>query len=644
MDEIKQRLDVVELIGGYVPLLKAGRNYKALCPFHSEKTPSFVVFPDTQSWHCFGACSTGGDIFGFVMRRENLEFREALQLLAQRAGVQLAPLDDIELARRDELDRLRAINAEAAQFYHRLLTEDPRGAGARAYLERRGLTRASLERFQLGYAPDEWHALENHLKRKSHAQDDVLSAGLLSEGERGNVYDRFRGRVMFPIRDAQGHVIGFGGRVLDDTEPKYLNTSQTPLFDKSSVLYGIDLAREPIRQSETAVVVEGYMDVIVPHQCGAANLVACMGTALSEEHIKVLKRLAKRIVLALDPDAAGMRAVERGVAALGEWMPHRVVPVPTARGLIRYEERLDAEIRILRLPKGMDPDELVLADPQRWSRMVAEALPVADYFFQVTLEGANLATAKGKREVADRLLPVIADMENPVERSHYLQRLAGVVRVDERELLRDLDRLRAAERRGRRPERAQAGAPATGDEPGLSEPGGPGLGMEERGLALLLRAPELVPDLVREAGLGPEVFSDVRNRQVFVALQAQLASQGGYDVEALIGELDTQLKSHVESILRQLELGPALAPDGLREDAWKSIARLRRAHLLRLIGAYRFMQQDAQAQGAAEQLREYNLTIQRLTRDCRDIERRFHAVTFQGRREARTDQLPKHGS
>ena len=373
------------------------------------------------------------------MRQENLDFNEALKLLAERAGVELSPIDDIEIERRDALDRLRAINAAAASYFHQLMMERPEGRIGKNYFAARGVTEETMQRFQLGYAIDDWHALENHLKRERFAVDDMVEAGLLTKNDNGNIYDRFRGRIVFPIRDARGNVIGFGGRVLDDGVPKYLNTPQTPLFDKGSLLYGIDLASKSIRDTETAVIVEGYMDVIVPHQCGATNLVACMGTALTETHLQVLKRLAKRLVLALDPDAAGIAAVEKGVATAQKELPHHVVPVPTATGLVRYEQKLDAEIRVVVLPDGLDPDELVLRDRAEWDRLIENALPVADFFFKQVVASVDLTSAKGKKEASDRLMPVIAAMDNAVERTHYIQRLSSLLHVDERDLLLDLD-------------------------------------------------------------------------------------------------------------------------------------------------------------------------------------------------------------
>ena len=313
------------------------------------------------------------------MRRENMDFGEALRLLAERAGVELEPLSVGAIEGREERDRLREINAAAAQHYHRLLMESPAGEAARQYLARRGVTQETMVTFQLGYAPDEWRSAEGHLA-PIYGHEDLLTAGIISQSDRGGHYDRFRNRLMFPIRDSQGHVIGFGGRVLDDSVPKYLNSPDTPLFDKGSVLYGIDLAREAIRESGTVVVVEGYMDVVVPYQFGVRNLVACLGTALTESHIQLLRRMVRVLILALDPDAAGIRATERGIETAQHALDRKTVPVLTPSGAVRYESRLDAEVRVLALPDGLDPDELVLQDRERWDQLVAEAQPVASIF------------------------------------------------------------------------------------------------------------------------------------------------------------------------------------------------------------------------------------------------------------------------
>ena len=645
VDEIKQRIDIVDLIGSYTPLQKAGRSYKGLCPFHTEKTPSFIVFPETGTWHCFGACSTGGDAFTFVMRQENMDFSEALRFLAERTGVLLTPLDDVELEARDEEDRLRAINTAAADYWHQILVSSPLGEPGRRYLERRGVTRETMDAFQLGYAPDAWHGLEEHLRHERMAQDDILTAGLIIEGERG-LYDRFRSRVMFPIRDVRGHVIGFGGRVLDDGIPKYMNTPQTPLFDKSSVLYGIDLAREGIRQSDTAIIVEGYMDVIVPYQAGVRNLVACMGTALTEQHIDILKRMTHRLILALDPDAAGMHAVERGVATAQQTLPRRVVPVPTASGLIRYEAQLDAEIRVLVLPDGLDPDELILQDRDRWDRLVAEALPVAEYFFRLAVAQIDASTARGKRDAMERLMPVLAVMDNLAERTHYLQRLAQWIRVDERELAAELDRRRDAVEPATTTRRAAPRPQPEPEAPRSAEVGpaitdsGP-LALEERCLALLLDSPPLLATMNTEAGLSAEDFSGI-NRVLYEALSAFMAG-GAKEPELFAGRLDIVLRERVESLRQQLRADPPLSSEMILEDLTKSAIRLRKQRISRLIQELRFALQDAQGHPPLDDARQLNESIERLTRDYLQIDQSYYAATYVGRKNNRDKTLANHG-
>ena len=380
VDEIKDRLDIVEVIQPYVPLKKAGRNYKGLCPFHAEKTPSFVVFAETGTWHCFGACGTGGDVFTFVMKRENLSFGEALQLLAQRAGVELEPQSPHAAEAEKRLDLLREINQTASTYFHHLFHHSDEAARARAYLEKRGQNRETIDRFQVGYALEQWDGLLRYLTDKGYAPADLHEAGLIIEREnKSGYYDRFRGRVIVPIRDQRGRVIGFGGRVLGDQVPKYLNSPQTPLFDKSSVLFGLDQAKAGIRTAGEAVIVEGYMDVLMAHQHGLNNVVAQMGTALTEAQLRLLKRHTQRFILALDSDVAGDQATLRGLDVARQVMDREVVPVPTPRGLIRFEERLAADIRIVSLPPGRDPDEVIRESPSRWAQLIAQAKPVMDY-------------------------------------------------------------------------------------------------------------------------------------------------------------------------------------------------------------------------------------------------------------------------
>ena len=442
VDEVKARLDLVEVIGGYVRLQKAGRYFKGLCPFHTEKTPSFVVYPDRQSWHCFGACGTGGDVISFMSKKENLDFSSALRLLAERAGVEMRS----DGKRREEIKTLQDANEAAALYFHGLLGGS---ASAHRYIEERGLDSSAVSDFLLGYAPAGWDGLRNHLAAKGFAEPMLIEAGLLIEGERG-AYDRFRNRLMFPIRDDRGRVVGFGGRILPspdanittfDNAPKYMNTPQSPIFDKGGLLYALDRARESMRQTGTAVIVEGYMDVIAAHQHGHRNVVASMGTALTDRQALLLQRQASRVVLAMDSDEAGSAANLRGV---------QVVAAATARGATqsssgRSKQPLD--IRVLALPQGKDPDELIRADPEAWPKAVESAKPVVDHLLAVTSAALDLTQPLQRSQLVNEVLPVIAEVEDPVLQAHYLQRLSRLSRTSEDALRREMPRRARVQRR-----------------------------------------------------------------------------------------------------------------------------------------------------------------------------------------------------
>jgi DNA primase len=408
VDEVKNRIDIVELISGYVPLKKAGRNYKGLCPFHAEKTPSFVVFPETQTWHCFGACGIGGDVFRFIMQREGMDFSEALRELAQRAGVSLSPPTPRSEAADKQREKLLDIHAAAAQYFHHLLRQSKEGSSAREYLASREINSETIERFQLGYALNTWEGLKSHLIGRGYTEADLVDAGLLvKKEETGSSYDRFRNRLIIPIRDRQGRVIAFGARALDPNDvPKYLNSPQTSLFDKSGTLFGLDLAKTTIRSHDQVVIVEGYMDVFSAHQHGHTNVVAGMGTALTETQLRLLKRLSKNFVLALDSDTAGDSATLRGISLAHESLDRQPVPVLTPQGLTRFEGRLDVDIRIATLPSSRDPDDILRQTPDLWPELIKKALPVVDFYLQVVAGQYDLTTAKGKSALVREVLPI----------------------------------------------------------------------------------------------------------------------------------------------------------------------------------------------------------------------------------------------
>ncbi len=383
IDEIKSRIDIVDLVSETVQLRRSGKNYTGFCPFHqNQRTPAFVVFHDTGTWRCFGQCNEGGDIFRFVMKKEGWDFSEALRFLAERAGIQLKAQTAEEQAAVEEHDQLRSLLEDAVIYYHHQLHNTNAGKAALEYLHsKRSLRDETLEAFGLGYAPQSWDGALSHFLEKGHPLEDLLAAGLITEREPGSsekkpggmqkadFYDRFRNRVLFPIRDMQGRMAGFGARILNpDDFPKFLNSPQTPIFDKGHLLYGLDRGRKAIRAADQAVIVEGYLDVIALHQAGYENVVSPMGTALSEHQLFLLKRFSRRIVMALDPDAAGDKATLRGLQIARQAMDHEQDPVFDARGLLGYEARLQADIRIATLPMGMDPDEVVLT---RSARMAA---------------------------------------------------------------------------------------------------------------------------------------------------------------------------------------------------------------------------------------------------------------------------------
>jgi DNA primase len=516
VDEIKSRLDIVDLISQSVQLKKAGRIYKGLCPFHNERTPSFVVYPDQGTWHCFGACGTGGDAFSFVMKRDHLDFGEALRLLADRTGVELRRQVDGEQNRRILLDILEA----SAAFYHYLLRNHPSAQYVREYLVHRHISPDSMMAFYLGFALSGHSALKDHLESKGFAAEDIERAGLLLGNESGGGYhDRFRGRLMFPIRNRRGQTVGFGARALSgEDQPKYMNSPDTPLFSKGDILYGLDSAKEAIREMNLAVIVEGYIDVIIAHQEGLRNVVAAMGTALTERQLSQLKRLTKRFALALDADVAGGAATERGLELARAALTRRQVPVPVGPGLIGFEERLDAELLVIALPEGKDPDEVILEDGDRWRALVSEATPLVDFYFAAQTRDLDLRSAHGKAEAVRRLLPIIGELNDDVLRAHYTQELGRLVQVDERSLAVQL-----------KPPAHRTKVKAVEIAPTMPSP--QGAKFDEHLIALLLAHPAFLSHV---EFLGEDDFSEGWAREIWISLHSRVAETGPFDEDEFL--------------------------------------------------------------------------------------------------------------
>ena len=434
-EQIKDKIDIVDLIGEYVQLKPAGINHKGLCPFHNEKSPSFMANRERQSWHCFG-CSKGGDIFSFLEEIEGMEFVEALRMLAERAGVQLA----FKGGSREESSqktRIKDINTAATRFFYNFLIKMPASKSALGYLHERGLKNETIEEWQIGYVPDQWDLLTQYLLKKGHGIDDLVAAGLTIKRDNANAatgkgfYDRFRGRIMFPIQDVHGSVVGFTGRVLVETERsggKYVNTPQTLAYDKSRVVFGLNKAKQEIKSKDLIVMVEGQTDVISSHQAGMKNVVASSGTALTEQQVKLLKRYSSNINMAFDSDEAGQKAAKRGID-------------------ITLEEGMN--INVIQIPEGAgkDPDECLKKNKEVWFNAVGNTKHIMQWYLGKAVIGKDLSDPKHKQQVVNEVLPEIARVPFAVEKDHWLRELGACVNVDVSVLREDLERVKAALRR-----------------------------------------------------------------------------------------------------------------------------------------------------------------------------------------------------
>jgi DNA primase len=627
IDEIKARLDIIELVSETVQLRHAGKNYTGFCPFHpNSRTPAFVVFPDSGTWRCFGQCNEGGDIFKFVMKKEGWDFPQTLRYLAEKAGVVLEPLTPERAAEQEEFEKLHEMLEEAVTFYRYHLLETRAGQSAFAYLQKRGLTPATIETFGVGYAPDAWDAAARHFHDKGYSQAELIEAGLVTERDSGGVYDRFRNRITFPIRDAAGKMAGFGARILNpEDQPKFLNSPQTALFDKGRLLYGLDQSRKAIRAADQVVIVEGYLDVIAVHQAGFANTVSPMGTALTEDQLRLLKRFTRRIVLALDPDAAGQKATMRGLEVARQAMDHTTEVVFDARGLIRHEGRLQADLRVTTLPEGLDPDEVALRNPAEWAAIIEAAKPVVVHVMETLASGRNLEDPKVKSDIAAQVLPLINDVGSPIEREDYRQRLARLIRVDERALLGVVTGgPAAAGGPGRRRPQIRKAEKA---EPGLAPAFKPGRNLEAHLLRLLLRQPEVLYNLDRllqQSGLNRFSVQDFEesDHQLLARLVMQSLEQDQMDAgHFLVENLPDTLKEIAHVYLEPFTGGE---PNNQKvfEDLTYTLLRLRESRVRENLEQLRFLSQDMQGQAEMrgnldEMSVQYTQTLQRLQKALR---------------------------
>jgi DNA primase len=539
--EVKSKLSVVDVVGETVQLKKAGTTYKGLCPFHGEKTPSFTVTPGRESWKCFG-CGEGGDIFSFVMKRDGLSFPEALKVLASKAGVELDERTTREDARKK---RLRDVLESAIAFYHAVLTSSKVGATALEYLHGRGFSDETIAKYQLGFAPGGWDTLARQLAaRRDVRGEELVEVGLAQprQSGRGGVYDRFRERVIFPIRDTNGSPVGLGGRLLAGEGPKYLNSPATPLFDKSRTLYLVDKAKGPIRKSGQAVIVEGYTDALMAHQAGFDNVVASLGTALTPGQVALLTRYAKKIALAYDVDAAGEKAGTFGATAL-EALIGQLAAADTG-------VELD-EVRVVRLPDGKDPDEVVRETPDLWREEVRTAQPIVDYLIDFHARQVDLKTPGGKARFVDAIAPTLRAVPNPVMRDAYLQAIHARSGIEERSILEVLHRRPATPEHAAGRITADA-VLASADALPVDQILRSITPVEEELLRLLLLAPEQQLRAVDD--IGPDQLPSTPARELFRAIVLQRApnDQGvrpPFSMSALMAGLDDETRATAQAIL-----------------------------------------------------------------------------------------------
>jgi len=419
VEEIKARLGIVEVVGSYIRLQKAGANYRAVCPFHSEKKPSFFVSPARQIWHCFG-CGTGGDIFKFIMQIEGIEFGDALRLLAQKAGVELKASRP-EL--RTERKRLYEICELATKFFEKQLEGSAKGKEVKDYLLCRGISQDSIKNWRIGWAPESWSGLINFFSSRKYKVEETARAGLAIKNEQGGYYDRFRSRIMFPVFDLNGQPIGFGGRVFQDTKEiaKYINTPNTLLYDKSRILYGLDRAKVPIRKKDFCILVEGYTDTILAHQAGIENVVSVSGTSLTSFQLNILKRYSENLFLAFDMDIAGDSASKRGI------------DLALAQGF---------NIKLIAMPEGLDPADVISKEPKDFEKLIEESLSIMEFYFKNALSRFDKTTPEGKKNISKILLPPIKRIPNRIEQSFWVQKLARELEVKEADIEEEMKKVK----------------------------------------------------------------------------------------------------------------------------------------------------------------------------------------------------------
>jgi len=575
LEEIKSKIDLVDLISSYLPLKKAGRNFKALCPFHSEKTPSFFVSPERQIWHCFG-CGAGGDIFGFVMRIEGVEFAEALRILAQRAGV---TLKQISPQLKDKKDRLYEINRLANLFYQKILLKTSYGKEALDYLlKKRQLPLSLIKKFGLGYAPQNGQALFVFLKKQGFLGPEIKEAGLVVE--RGNGYqDLFRHRIIFPFADSYGRIVGFTARALEERDkPKYLNTPQTLIFDKGKLLYRLDLAKEAVKEADTIILLEGQMDVLASYKVGVENVVCSSGTALTESQVDLIKRYTKNLILAFDMDLAGDSATKRG---------------------IEQALRAGLLIKVVKLPFGKDPDECIKKDPHLWQEAVRKPLYFIDFYCQKLFQGKKPETVEAKKRISQEIIPLLAQIPDKIEQSHWVLKVADFLKVSEKAVAEAVAKYKPGEE-------------AIEQTPEISLESKANL-LEERFLGLALAFPQLAPHFVTK--VEDEDFNLPDLREIYHKLEAIYAKEGSFSLKKLKDSLSERLLEKAEILTLGIKEIYKDSEEGeILEEIWFYIKRLKQNRFDRAKKELEYKIKKAEREGNKQEVEKLMAKLQSLVR------------------------------
>ena len=540
VDDIKSRLDIVDVVSGYIGLKQAGSNFKAPCPFHDEKTPSFIVSPGRQTWHCFGACSTGGDLISFVMKRESMEFGEAVRLLADRAGVSIGtPVI------KTKSTSIFEMNESASRFFSSLLHSET-GQVARDYLKSRGIDQSTAQNFGLGVSPTTAtnSRVYDLLKSEGFSEEQIIESKLINKYQDGNTGDFFRNRIMFPIKNRRGKIAGFGARSIDNSEPKYINTPKTDVFDKSGILYGLDVSHQSIISERQAIVVEGYMDVIAAHQHATNNVIASMGTAVTDTQLSQLKSLCDTLILALDSDTAGKEATSRKL--------EEILIDSVDKNMMGFNRRIGpiirrdmVEIKICLLPEGSDPDDLIRNDLAAWQKLIKESVTAQEFMIESLPRRFDLQSGSGKTAALEWISGLIY-ASNPFDQQNYKEKIADKLEIEATKLdpiLREMGRKSKTSKRSRNTNRP--GYPRPESNPAQDIPNSE-VSLDEYTLAIMIKSPDLtdVPD-----NFSPECFIRSEDREIFT----QLLETG--KLEVLKSNIDDSLKPRLEQIL-DIQLKP----------------------------------------------------------------------------------------